>query len=368
MSERRILIVDDEPAVLNGIERKLGDRFPITTCSSPVEALEILRQTRDFAVVLTDMRMPALDGLQFIEKARAITPNSIYMMFTGDQDLRTLIRAVNGNHIYRYLTKPCSTEAIAVAFEAALAKHQEAEAEDQLLKATFSGAVDVMSDLMGTTHPILSSVSERVKYVLPFASEQLGWQKDWELEIAARLCLAGFSVIPELKITELIDSSSAFNDANRATIVTGLKNTRQMMSRMPRLETVCGIVSQMVGDATEFQPDQPRRGELLGLLFVYALASRKPEFDKGILKSTFPNASDDMISTVISANEKLMSAKKHAEKVSIKHLMSGMILASDLVAAQKPVLRTGDVITDRIRDHLLTISSLPQSLDAFVLG
>ncbi len=368
MSERRVLIVDDEQVVLNGIERRLGERFAITTCNSPREALEILKQTKEFAVVISDMRMPEMDGIRFIEKAKAIAPGCVYMMLTGNQDLQTLMQAVNGNRIFRYMTKPCSSDELAGAIDAALAKFSESDLEDQLLRATFSGAVDVMHDLLATSHPMLGAVCERVKYLLALASENLGWPKDWELEITSRLCLAGFSMVPENKVLELLDTSAPFDASAQATLQQGLKNSRKMLSRIPRLEGICNIINQMCGDDSALPNEAFRRGELLGLLFVQALAVRKPHYSDAMLKSAYPNANDEMIAAVVKADQKFMAGKDGAESISLKQLLAGMIVADDVIVEEKAVLRCGDVVTSRVREHLFKYKTLPDAVSAFVFG
>lgn len=368
MTDRRVLIVDDEPTVLSGIERRLGERFPLTTCNSPVEAVEILKQSSEFAVVVTDMRMPELDGLQFIAKANAVSPDLIFIMLTGNQDLATLVEAVNSRRIFRYLTKPCGSDELAAAIDAALSKYGDAETERQMLRATFSGAVDVMSDLLNATHPLIGAIGERVKYLVPLACKLAGWNKSAELEIASRMCLVGFSTLSAPQIQELIDAGKPFNEATDAIIRQGLRNSRQLLARIPRLNNICAVIDNMLGEESQDQ-SQAQFGQLLGLLFMHTFAARKPDHDPiEVIKQAYPNVPGELIEHVSKAYQQFLSGARDAEMIAVKQLLAGMILADDVLTGDTPVLRRGDVVTDRVREHIWQFTDLPPQINAFVYG
>ena len=79
----RILIVDDEENILSGIQRQLHKQFAVSTAVGPEKGLELIRQKNEFAVVISDMRMPGMNGVDFLGKVQGISPNSIRMMLTG---------------------------------------------------------------------------------------------------------------------------------------------------------------------------------------------------------------------------------------------------------------------------------------------
>lgn len=128
MSER-ILIVDDEQPLLNGLRRRLGGNYDLTTVTSGDAALQELRHRGGFAVVLTDMRMPGMNGIQLIQQARMIAPDTIYMMLTGNQDQATAVEAVDDGQVFRYLIKPCDHDLMRRALDAGLEQYRLATAE-----------------------------------------------------------------------------------------------------------------------------------------------------------------------------------------------------------------------------------------------
>jgi DNA-binding NtrC family response regulator len=104
----KILCVDDEPRVLEGLALHLGRIFEMVTATSGREGLEVLAGQGPFTVVLSDMRMPGMDGAAFLSKVRQAAPDTTRMLLTGDTDLQAAIAAVNEGQIFRFLTKPCA--------------------------------------------------------------------------------------------------------------------------------------------------------------------------------------------------------------------------------------------------------------------
>ena len=130
-----ILFVDDEPAVLEGYQRLLRQLFQIETAGSGEQALEKLAKNGPFAVVVSDMRMPEMDGAQFLAKVMVKFPQSMRIMLTGNSDLPAAMRAVNEGNIYRFLTKPCEKDELVSILNAALVQYRLASFKDDYYKA-----------------------------------------------------------------------------------------------------------------------------------------------------------------------------------------------------------------------------------------
>ena len=106
----KILLVDDEEHVLSGYKRYLRNHFEVHTANGGKLGLTAIQKEGPFAVVVSDFKMPEINGNQFLSNVRAIAPDTVRMMLTGYADLPTTIDAVNEGNIYRLLTKPCSSE------------------------------------------------------------------------------------------------------------------------------------------------------------------------------------------------------------------------------------------------------------------
>ena len=106
-----ILCVDDEPLVLEGLQDALRRAFDVRVAASGPEGLALLKcRPRDFAVVMSDMRMPQMTGSIFLREARRIAPLAVRILLTGYTDADAAIDAVNDGQIFRFLSKPCCHE------------------------------------------------------------------------------------------------------------------------------------------------------------------------------------------------------------------------------------------------------------------
>ena len=107
MSERpRILVVDDEEAILETMTFTFEDDYDVVTSSDARRALELLDEKAPIAVVLTDQRMPNMSGVEFVTEVWKRHPSTVRMILTGFSDMEAIIQAINDGHIYAYIPKP----------------------------------------------------------------------------------------------------------------------------------------------------------------------------------------------------------------------------------------------------------------------
>ena len=111
-SDHKILFVDDEPNVVQAYQRQLRKQFLVDTAEGALAALKAMETTGPYAVVVTDMRMPSMNGVEFLHHVRNRWPDSVRVMLTGNADQQTAIDAVNDGCVFRFLTKPCSMESL----------------------------------------------------------------------------------------------------------------------------------------------------------------------------------------------------------------------------------------------------------------
>ena len=114
----KILCVDDDPNILQAYQRALHKQFPIEAALGGEEALAAVAHRGPYAVVVADMRMPGLTGVEVLARIRQMAPDTVRMMLTGNADQQTALEAVNEGHIFRFMTKPCPPDAFAKALTA----------------------------------------------------------------------------------------------------------------------------------------------------------------------------------------------------------------------------------------------------------
>jgi two-component system, cell cycle sensor histidine kinase and response regulator CckA len=142
--KERVLLVDDEPQILMALEDLLGDSYTIFKSESPERALHLVEEHKDIAVVITDQRMPQMNGDEFLRK---IGQDSLALriMVSGFADLPAVLRAVNEGKVYAYVTKPWDEEDLLRKVQTA-AEHfrlaQELEYERRLLRDLMDNSPD----------------------------------------------------------------------------------------------------------------------------------------------------------------------------------------------------------------------------------
>jgi FixJ family two-component response regulator len=130
----KILFVDDEPAVLDGYRRMLHWEFDVSTAAGGEAGLTTIHDCGPFAVVISDMRMPGMNGAEFLSQVLQKSPETVRMLLTGYTDINAAIDAVNEGNIFRFLTKPCTKEALVDAIHIGLAQYRSITTEKKLAK------------------------------------------------------------------------------------------------------------------------------------------------------------------------------------------------------------------------------------------
>lgn len=106
-----LLLLDDEADILKSLTRVLRFDYQVVSFNNGYEALAHLEEN-DVPIIISDMRMPEMDGAEFLTKARVLRPDSIRFLLTGYSDIESTIRAVNDGGIYTYIAKPWDNEAL----------------------------------------------------------------------------------------------------------------------------------------------------------------------------------------------------------------------------------------------------------------
>ena len=239
---KKILCVDDEPHILEAFKRVFRKEFQIYVADGGEEAIEILEREGDFAVIVSDMRMPGMSGVQFLNRAKEIAPDTVRIMLTGDAEQQTATSAVNEGEIFRFLTKPCSPEAFGKAVNAAIKQYGLVTAEKDLLEKTLGKSLQVLVDILAMVNPTAFSRTSRVKRLAREIAERLGGCSVWEVEIAAMLSQIGCVAVPE-EILRKIASGEPLQGDELTLYQQHPQVGRDLIADIPRMETVAEIIA-----------------------------------------------------------------------------------------------------------------------------
>jgi DNA-binding NtrC family response regulator len=155
MNVGRILFVDDDESILALIRRSLRKHFYIETATSGAAGLELLKQAEMFSVVVSDLQMPGMNGLEFLGNAREVSPDSVRVLLSGEADLESLGVAVNSAGIFQFLSKPCPPDDLKKALDEAVGHHRIMADQKELFCSTVRASVRALVDVVAMATPDL---------------------------------------------------------------------------------------------------------------------------------------------------------------------------------------------------------------------
>src|SRR5437762_685144 len=178
----KVLCVDDDPVILKGYRLSLGTRFAIDTAGDGPAGLTMLKNYGPYAVIVADMQLPGMNGIEFLAHAREEAPETVRFMLTGDTGQQTAIEAVNEGSILRFLTKPCAPGVFAKALEHGLEQYRLITAEAALLQDTLNGSVKLLMEVLAKADPQAFGLGQQLRDYLRAFSKSFKIEKGWEVE------------------------------------------------------------------------------------------------------------------------------------------------------------------------------------------
>lgn len=334
--KERILCVDDEVNVLEGLRLVLGRTFDVVTAVGGTAGVEAISSDGPFVVVLSDMRMPGMNGAEFLAQVRELAPDTTRMLLTGQSDLESAIDAVNRGQVFRFLTKPCAPPDLLGALEQGVRQYQVVTAEREILEKTLVGSVSMLHEVLALASPEAFGRASRVKrYVMEMGANLTG-RDHWELETAAMLSQVGLVTLNPETLAKLNLGQRLTADEERAVAATPSALDR-LLAHIPRMEGVRAIIavaSQTPGPAGDHlaSSEVARRARLLRIAL---------EFDRleqlGVthgdalraIRSRFVKEDPSSVQLFCRQRE-IEAAAVGPIEISLMNLRVGMIFAEDV--------------------------------------
>lgn len=341
MSEK-ILFVDDEPQILQAIKRQLRKRFDLFTAETGREALDILKNKGSFAVVVSDMRMPGMDGLEFLTQVKAAYPDTVRMMLTGNADQETAADAVNKGQVFRFLTKPCPTAVMAPALALALRHYKLIRAEKELLNETLRGSIEVMSELLTLANATAFSLGPRIKPMVVKLAEAMGLFPAWQYEVSACMSQLGCITMPS-NILQKVHAGIDLTTEEWETYRKHPSTAGRMVSQIPRLEKVTEIIVNQLTEYDDYDDDTEEDvalgGQILKVVIEYDLL-RQLDINHsdalGIMRKRKGYYNPVLLDFV--AKFKPAERKIEIKNVYFKNIVAGMVVDEDVMAKNGTLL------------------------------
>ena len=134
----KLLLLDDEKDIINALKRLLRNNYEIIPFNKGDEALAYLQENH-VDIIMSDMRMPKMDGAEFLAHAREIIPNAIRLLLTGYSDMDSTVKAINDGGVYTYISKPWNNQDLKLTLEKAsdhyLLKKEAKRLNEEVAKA-----------------------------------------------------------------------------------------------------------------------------------------------------------------------------------------------------------------------------------------
>ncbi|MCU7495718.1 MAG: response regulator [Ignavibacteria bacterium] len=337
----KILFVDDEKNVLSGYERNLRLRFEVVCSQSALEAVEIIRKAEEnkdpFAVVISDYRMPEMDGNKFLSLSRQIAPNSVRVMLTGYAEVHLAIEAVNEGNVFRFLTKPCSNEKLLLTLKAAAEQYRLIVAEKELLDKTLKGSIKVLVDILSIANPVAFSRAGNILKIAKRLSGNLDPDLKWQVEIAALLSQIGCIAVPEEILHKKRDGQT-LSLKEKELFLSHPQVGKSLIKNIPRLEDIAESISFQFKKFTaiDFKGDgrHEERVAIIARILKHAndlntlIEANRSEAQ---VLAEFQTKYDSEFETDLEI-EKTDFEKNYAPKnLLLKQLLPGMILRHDII-------------------------------------
>jgi CheY-like chemotaxis protein len=329
-----ILCVDDEPAVLEGLKLTLRKYFDVVTAKSGVEGLAMLEQKGGAAVVISDMRMPGMDGATFLAKVRTLWPDSTRLALTGALGRDDAAAAINEGQIFRFMTKPCVPDKLIAAVEAAVRHHQIVTTEKALLQQTVLGCIRALVDVLAIVNPIAFGRGSRIRRLALDLAAAAGLPPSWELEAAALLSQLGYVSLP-IELVEKAVSGAALNADETLLLGEVPKLTHKLIARIPRLENVGTILSQAMRATSGKEPPDPHLTAnaliLMNVLEYDALTSKGERAETAIetLRARGGAKSAPLL-VHLAALQDMPDSGRQVREIRLCEVLPGMIILDDV--------------------------------------
>lgn len=237
MNACRILFVDDDPRILNGIRRSLGDDYLIDVALGAPAALSKVREEGPFGVVVADMRMPGMSGLELLQQLQEEFPDTIRIMLTGNADQETTVNAVNEGRVFRFINKPCDDSLLRSTLDAAIKQYELIISRQELLEKTLAGSVRMMTDVLAMVDPQMFGKAQLLRELAHQLCTKAGYPEAWHLELGALLSNIGqISVPPSLTAKVKAGKPLSYQEEEILRLIPTVGHN--LLSRIPYLEKV----------------------------------------------------------------------------------------------------------------------------------
>ncbi|MEX2186413.1 MAG: HD domain-containing phosphohydrolase [Pirellulales bacterium] len=373
MTNPRVLLVDDERLLVEAVQRHIRRRFDVHIATRASEAFDILAQQGPFAVVVSDMKMPGMDGIQFLAGVKESWPDATRIMLTGLTDVQTAINAVNDGHVFRFLTKPCPADILTAAIEAGAKQYELITSERELLSKTLGGAVSLLTQVLSLVNPEAFGRAARARETVRQICTIMAVGQSWEIEMAAMLSQVGCVAAAEEPVRKAMKGEILTPEEQDA-YAAHIKIGHDLVDKIPRLGNVakCILYQDKRFDGSGYPADDrvgpmiPLGGRMLkAAIDLDALVSGGTDNETAL--ATMERRRGWYDPTVFAALEAVANPRYEIRNVRVLELDESMTFDEHVVAVSGDVLVAGGqrataIIRERLCEYAKTCRSIREPI------
>ena len=360
MEEKRpsILFVDDDVNILDGLKRQLRRKYHVVTALSGPEGLELLKSKGPFPVVVSDMKMPIMNGSEFLKRARETSPDTVRILLTGQADFNDTIEAINEGNIFRFIHKPCPIPLLVRSLEDALEQYRLITDQRVLLEETLQGSIKALTEILALSNPAAFGRTGRTKQIVSVLLNHLEIEVRWPIEVAAMLSQIGYVAL-SAEVAEKIYKGERLTLQEQEQADSAPKVTSALLGSIPRLESVMEILEYMNASYSGTKgsrgertgQDIPFGARILKLVldyddFVTRMGYAKPAL--AALKERHTWYDPALLERFIKVNEAVETDISVA-RLKVHQVKTGMVFANDITTESGQLLvARGQEVTESL--------------------
>ncbi|GAA2512820.1 HD domain-containing phosphohydrolase [Winogradskya humida] len=351
----KILLVDDEPNLLNGLRRQLRRDFEVVTAVGAANGLFSLKDG-PFEVIVSDFLMPGINGAEFLAAVRKSAPDATRMLLTGHTNLADAASTVNDGGIFRMLLKPVDQETMTAALRDCVAQYRLVTGQRELLEQTLHGSVKALMDVLALANPAAFARASRMRRTAAAVLDRVPAADRWAVELAVMMSQLGAVSLPPA-VTDKLSAGGPLTEAEQRMLDEVPDVAERLIAGIPRLTVVTDAIR---GSRAGTGEDVPYGARLLRLVRDYdllveggataeiaclTLQAREGWYDPALLAALTVEVRDDSFGAVTA--------------VALQELGIGMVLAAGVHSGSGTLLvHEGQEVTPSLLSRLQNFASL----------
>lgn len=344
-----VLFVDDDPNILRAIRRNLHGKFKICIAETIEDAIDKVNNFT-FPVIVSDMKMPVMNGADFLILVKETQPQAIRILLTGESGLEEAIKAINESDIYKFLKKPCPTERLIETINSALRIYNAHHIEELIMEKSVKGFVLIISELMHIISPEIFKKSNDVSRIIKSPRTFFPIKDSWSVEVAALLMYLG-SINCKIYSYDKIYNSE--------TMVKILNKSANLIFKVPKFEEVHNILYELAGyyEKKETIEELDCDSKVLKLIIDYYHMVGHSNFKEQFLTMYSKNILND-IPNMLGKNKEL--------EINADKLETNMTATENIITISGSILvNKGDEISENDMAILILFSSKNVLIEPF---